>query len=416
MSSSSKELRKNKFLSVAMVDKNPKWEAAIKRERSLEVRQDEIRSAFWRDYCRILHSLGYRRLKHKTQVFFCPENDHICTRIEHVNHVESASYTIAQFLGLNTELTKAISIGHDIGHAPFGHLGEEIIKEITQNELHEDFWHEKNGLHFVDEVELLPNSEGKYLHLGLTYAVRDGIISHCGEINQNSLKPRDEAIDLSRYIEKNQYSPYTWEGCVVKLSDKIAYLGRDIEDAKLLNIIGAEDVKHILDLATDTFDGTFKEINTTSLMHYFIIDLCKNSSIENGLKFSDEAFKLMKTVMNFNSEKIYKHPRLDYYKKYASDIINSIYKLLVSGYDNSYTRVKLESMKTDYPIIIEDFIDWIIKYWDIPEKISQNKNYPNDVYKVCDEKKEYQRAVIDYISGMTDDYAKRMYQNLCTFR
>lgn len=404
------------FSAESMIEGNPKWENAIKRNISLEKRPGEIRSEFWRDYCRILHSLGYRRLKHKTQVFFGPENDHICTRIEHVNHVESASYTIANFLGLNTELTKAISIGHDIGHAPFGHLGEEIIKEISINEIHDDFWHEKNGLRFVDKIELLPNSEGKYKHLGLTYAVRDGIISHCGEINQNALKPRDEAIDLLEYTEKNQFSPYTWEGCVVKLSDKIAYLGRDIEDAKLLKIICEKDIKPILDLAKRTFAPEIKTINTTSLMHYFIIDLCKNSSIDAGLRLSDSAFGLMKAVMNFNYEKIYKHPRLNYYKLFAKDIISSIYTLLVSGYDDFNTRKMLKKMNSDYPIIIGDFIDWIDKYWDLSDEETEKTIYPKDVYNICFGKIEYQRAVIDYISGMTDEYAKKMYQSLCTFK
>ena len=120
-----------KFSDVAMVDNN-KWKKAIHRERELYSRENDMRSDFGRDYTRILHSLAYRRLKHKTQVFFNTRNDHICTRMEHVAHVESISYTISKALGLNFELTKTIAIGHDLGHAPFGHKGEQIIKKLTK--------------------------------------------------------------------------------------------------------------------------------------------------------------------------------------------------------------------------------------------------------------------------------------------
>ena len=139
---------------------NQKWETAISRLSPLEKRHDDIRTEFDRDYTRIIHSNAYRRLKHKTQVFFSPENDHICTRIEHVTHVESISYTIASYLGLNTELTKAIAVAHDLGHSPFGHAGEKILSKLSEQDLGCRFWHEKNGLHFVDDIELLVGHDG----------------------------------------------------------------------------------------------------------------------------------------------------------------------------------------------------------------------------------------------------------------
>src|SRR6266511_2838285 len=142
-----------KFKNVAIQAENPKGGQCIKREQDIYRREDEIRSEFSRDYNRILHCTAYRRLKHKTQVFFATRNDHICTRIEHVNHVASVSYTIANCLGLNTELTMAIATGHDLGHAPFGHAGEEILRGLAQAELGENFWHEKNSLRFIDYCE-----------------------------------------------------------------------------------------------------------------------------------------------------------------------------------------------------------------------------------------------------------------------
>ena len=112
--------------------------------------------------------------------------------MEHVAHVESISYTIAKELGLNVELTKAISIGHDLGHAPFGHQGESIISNLANKYLNNSFWHEKNGLRVVDKLELLEDNTGNYTNLNLTYAVRDGIICHCGEVDENGIIPRKE--------------------------------------------------------------------------------------------------------------------------------------------------------------------------------------------------------------------------------
>ena len=230
----------NKLATVAANEENPKWEQMIKRDQKLYQANVDLRNEFERDYTRIIHCSGYRRLKHKTQVFFSPKSDHVCTRIDHVNYVESISNTIANYLGLNTELTKTISIAHDMGHSPFGHKGEKVLNEIFTRDVGVSFWHEKNGVHFVDDIELLEDSNGNLKNLNLTYAVRDGIISHCGEIDENSLKPRAEFIDLETYVSPNQYNPYTWEGCVVKISDKISYIGRDLEDALALNLLDEE--------------------------------------------------------------------------------------------------------------------------------------------------------------------------------
>ena len=136
---------RDSFKDVAANVNNPKWENMISRINPLYQRNNDLRSDFERDYTRVIHSRGYRRMKHKTQVFFSPENDHICTRIEHVALVESISYTIAKYLGLNVELTRAIATAHDIGHAPFGHQGERILSEISERDLGKTFWHERNG-------------------------------------------------------------------------------------------------------------------------------------------------------------------------------------------------------------------------------------------------------------------------------
>ncbi len=126
-------MTKKIFEHVAMNENNPDFQKAISRLKPLYQRRNDLRSEFASDYTRIIFSTAYRRLKHKTQVFFAVEDDHVCTRSEHVNLVESICYTIANQLGLNTELTKAIAVGHDLGHAPFGHGGERILTKLQSN-------------------------------------------------------------------------------------------------------------------------------------------------------------------------------------------------------------------------------------------------------------------------------------------
>ena len=307
---------RGKFTKVAMYEGHPNWEQCIGRKDPLYVKKEDIRSEFNRDYNRILHSKAYRRLKHKTQVFMATGNDHICTRIEHVNHVASVSYSIANYLGLNHELTSAIALGHDIGHAPFGHDGESVLRTITKEKIGESFWHEKNSLHFADNLETLPDLYGKQQNLILTYAVRDGIISHCGEVEEQAISPRNEYIELEQIEKPNQYAPYTWEGCVVKIADKISYLGRDIEDALTLKILNRDQLKELKDILDKTVKVRLRAINNTALMHNFIINLCQMSNPDNGIRFSDEYLKLINAIKDFNYKNIYLHPRLNYFLSY----------------------------------------------------------------------------------------------------
>jgi dGTPase len=231
--------------SYATLPDSPKWQEATRRYEGLYNTDGDIRSPFSRDYTRIIHSAAYRRLRNKTQVFFSPQSDHICTRIEHVNHVESISYTVAKYLGLNTELTRAISVAHDLGHAPFGHKGEKFLSKISKEHTGEAFWHEQNGLRAVDSIELLEDHDRRRRNLNLTYAVRDGIISHCGEVSEDGIKPREDAIDLGGFKRPNQFAPFTYEACVVKIADKISYIGRDIEDAMHLGIVTKEQMDEL---------------------------------------------------------------------------------------------------------------------------------------------------------------------------
>lgn len=387
------------FEGVAAVQENAKWENIIKREVPLYQRTNDIRSPFERDYTRIIHSTAYRRLKHKTQVFFSPENDHICTRSEHVTHVESISYTIAHHLGLNTELTRAIATAHDIGHSPFGHQGEKILSKISERDVGEKFWHERNGMIMVDKVELLENPDGDKFNLDLTYGVRDGIISHCGEIDENRLKPRDEFIDLYDYAYPNEYAPYTWEGCVVKISDKISYLGRDIIDAVTLGILDEklEDLHELLNV-----DG---KINNTVIINDFIYDLCVNSSVENGLCFSEKMFNRLNEIKKFNYKYIYLSDKLKVSMDYFELILNTIYNFLKDLHSNRERAMRICSD------LVLDFEDWISNYWS-GKRSPENKN---SVIFSIDDPKEWSRAIIYYISGMTDNYAIETFNRIIKF-
>ena len=391
----------------AMNEKNAKWKNSIKREYDLYSRNNDIRSEFERDYTRILYSKAYKRLKHKTQVFYSPENDHICTRIDHVSHVESISYTIANYLGLNVELTKAIATAHDIGHSPFGHQGERILSEISKRDIGESFWHEKNGLDFVDKIELLEDNEGNLKNLNLTYAVRDGIISHCGEIDENNLKPREDYIDLNEYKIPNQYAPYTWEGCVVKISDKISYLGRDMEDAVTLGILD----EHLDELYMMLNYSKDKVINNTILINEFIYDLCQNSSKENGLCFSSDMYNLINKIKKFNYENIYLSKRMLPSIEYFKIVINQIYNLLKSTYCGENTLNKVNSLERIYPKTISNFKEWMQNYWDW----ERNGKCKNSIIVNMNDEKSYYKAIIYYISGMTDNFAIETYNEIIKF-
>ena len=388
-------------------EENPKWENMISRKKPLYKRDDDLRSEFERDYTRIIHSNSYRRMKHKTQVIFSPENDHICTRVEHVTHVESISYTIAKYFGLNLELTKTIATAHDLGHSPFGHAGEKILSNILEKDVEEKFWHEKNGVDCVDKIELLEDTDGNYQNLNLTYAARDGIISHCGEIDERCLKPRENFIDLVDYTKPNMYAPYTWEGCVVKISDKISYLGRDIEDAVTLGILD----EHLEELHSILRESPNKVINNTIIINSLIQDLCENSTVEEGLKFSKDTFNWINKLKDFNYKYIYGDLKVRKAIAYFELIINEIYNVLKLTYDGIDTYEKLMKAKKYYPELISSFYEWIIKYWNL----ERPENMNNSVVFDMNNEKDYYKAIVYYISGMTDNFAIEMYNRIIRF-
>ena len=399
------------FEKVSASPLNPNWENMVKRENKIYARSGDVRSEFERDYTRILHCDAYKRLKHKTQVFFSPSNDHICTRIEHVNHVESISHTIAGYLGLNTELTKAIAIAHDLGHSPFGHAGEKILNEISMRDVGESFWHERNGVYFVDNIELLEDDKGILRNLNLTYAVRDGIISHCGEIDENSLRPRENAIDLNEYTKPNEFAPYTWEGCVIKISDKISYIGRDIEDALTLKLLDSEKIQELKAiLGMNPNDA----LNNTNIINELVVDICNNSTPEKGLCFSSEKLRLIDNIKKYNYDNIYKNPRMEASNEYFKVVINRIYITLKNMYADSEIAIneKFNYYEKIYPQIVSQFKDWLNKYWSLNKR--ENSVLGNRIIFDLNER-DYCKAIIEFIAGMTDNFAINFYNEIVKF-
>ena len=395
-----------KFSNYSANPNNPNWENIISRTKPLYQRETDLRDIFELDYKRIIHSTAYRRLKHKTQVFFSPDNDHICTRIEHVTHVDSISHTIAQYLGLNTNLTHAIAVAHDLGHSPFGHAGEKILSSISMRDLGISFWHEKNGLDFVDYIELLEDSESYKQNLNLTYGVRDGIISHCGEIDENSVRPRNDFIDLKDYTKLNQFAPYTWEGCVVKISDKISYVCRDIEDSVTLGILDncSNELHKLLNL------NNFENINNTNVINELVYDLCTNSSFEKGLCFSDKYLNLLNELKAFNYKNIYFCDRIQPSIRYFEVVLNEIYNILKSYYSNDL-QTSLNKLCHIYPKLGNSFKGFVNLFYDFGDRTFRE----NTILFSSNNEKDFYHCILYYISGMTDHFAIEAYQEIIGF-
>lgn len=353
-------------------------------KRDKERGQDDLRSPFYRDTTAIIHSSAFRRLKHKTQVFFAPSNDHICTRIEHVLHVASIASAICTPLGLNTELAWAIGMGHDLGHAPFGHVGEDILNAIAKRKGILNFQHEVNSLRVVSFIA----EHGKGLNL--TYAVKDGIVSHNGEKLLPIIIPDNNVKDFSKIQERNNLRPSTYEGVVVRFSDVIAYLGRDFEDASRLGLLKGVELPEIVVKRLGKTNGEI--INT------LVVDLIKTTQkLEGeGMGFSDDIFEAMKVMMNFNYEMIYKSDLLAGYTKYYTRLLN----LVVDYLDDLYKKNGTE--KEGY----------------LKEKNMLSAGFYNTLTEMEDRYKEYDgntdRIVLDYVSGMTDNFALESARGIIT--
>ena len=341
-----------------------------KRERP---RSEDIRGAYYRDTTAIIHSSPFRRLKHKTQVFFAPSNDHICTRMEHVLHVASIASTICRPLGLDTELAWAIGVGHDLGHTPFGHVGERIIDKLSLERGITTFHHEVNSLRVIDFL----SRDGRGLNL--TYAVRDGIVCHNGESLRKRLIPTFQERDLSAIEKRDGLIPATYEGCVVRFSDSIAYLGRDYEDAWRLGILKGKELPKIV---VERLGNTNSEIINT-----LVNDIISGANDDEGIGFSDDIFEAVAEFSKFNYENIYRSEILNGYTRYFTRLL----RLIVNYLEDLYDTFKLDEKgySDEHNMLAAGFY-----------------NHIKDMYpKYMEREGSDKRMILDYVAGMTDNFA-----------
>ena len=341
--------------------------------RRTRERAEDIRGAYYRDTTAIIHSSPFSRLKHKTQVFFAPANDHICTRMEHVLHVASIASTICKAFGLDTELAWAIGMGHDLGHTPFGHVGERIISSLFQERGLGSFEHEVNSLRVVRHL----SNHGRGLNL--TYAVQDGIVSHCGEHFLQRLSPDERVKDLDAIVTRKDLVPATWEGVAVRFSDSIAYLGRDWEDARRLGLLEGcpplpEDVAEVLGRSN------------SAIINNLVMDLIENSG-GSGMGFSDRMYQAILEMSSYNYRYIYRSELLEGYTRYFTRLIR-----LIVGYLDEL----MEKYGTDR------------KGYDEERNMLAAGFYAHlmelkDSY--LEREGNLDRLVLDYVAGMSDNFA-----------
>lgn len=336
---------------------------------------DDIRPAFFRDIDRIIYSMAYTRYMDKTQVFSYQHNDHISKRMVHVQLVSKIARTIGRALSLNEDLIEAAALGHDLGHVPFGHVGESILNEISL-EHGEGYFN-----HNIQSVRLLMEIENGGKGRNLTLQVLDAIMCHNGEFLCREYKPKKKSVQdfLDEYHQSyvdekiiKTLIPMTLEGCVVRISDMIAYLGRDIDDACALGVFQKKDLpKEIVDVLG---------VHNRDIINTIIMDVVRESIGTGSISMSENIYQAMKALKKFNMEHIYvkANPKENWIR----------YETMFRCVFDACLKDIQEENKEGY--IYQDFL-----------------LYKNETYL----KSSDTRKVLDYIAGMTDDYLLKIYSH-----
>lgn len=345
---------------------------ACKSENVILLREDgdeDIRPPFFRDIDRIIHSLAYTRYIDKTQVYSFIENDHITHRVLHVQLVSKIARTIGRSLMLNEDLIEAIALGHDVGHSPFGHKGETYLNNLSQREDVGYFYHNAQSVRVLKDLE----------HLNVSIQTLDGILAHNGEIlinkyEYNSNKTKEEFLqELHDVFYKKDYSkkilPMTLEGAVVRLSDIIAYIGRDIEDSIKIGIIKREDIpQNITKVLGD---------NNSKMVDTLIKDIIVNSMEKPYLTFSENVFTALLELMDWN-------------------------------YKNIYASKEANKNQEIVKVLFNELFDcYLKKAKNVENKNSQISQSDKNFYEFLEEhsgNNKIERIIIDYIAGQTDKY------------
>lgn len=337
--------------------------------------KESFRTPFFRDIDKVIYSLSYVRYIDKTQVFTNRENDMISKRMTHVQMVSRIARTIGRALNLNEDLIEAASLGHDLGHVPYGHVGEKILSELSQ-EYGEGYFN-----HNVQSVRTLLNIENNGLGSNITIQVLDAIFCHNGEILEGEYAPVKKTKEQffeeykKSYTDKNilkEVKPMTLEGCVVRISDIIAYIGRDIEDAVRLGVVGLEEIpKEIVDILG---------ITNSDIVNTIVIDIINNSIDKNYIKMSSNINIALNKLIEFNYINIYN-------KANTTKELNSIKLMFKKLFDLYYKQIVEKAYDED-----------IFKVY----LLNMDKSYIDETSQA--------RKVIDYMAGMTDDFFIKQYK------
>lgn len=344
--------------------------------RRVSTTRTEHRQAFAIDADRILHSRAYTRYIDKTQVFYMVNNDHITHRVLHVQLVSKIARTIGRFLHLNEDLIEAIALGHDIGHPPFGHDGEKELAKLCREFDLPPFQHNVQSVQFLENLER--NGQG----WNLTLQTLDGILCHDGEIHSRFLIPqrnKDFSVFDRELVDKSndpstELSPMTLEGCIVRLSDTIAYIGRDIEDAIELKLIRRSDIPANCRKVLGDTNGT--------IVYHLVADLITNSLAtgEDGeltadsIGFSPEISGSLKELKDFNYKYIYMNPMI---------------------------KKDFQKIQKCYRVLFETYLDQVVKKETASEIFVEMLDNMESTYI---ERHGPAEIVRDFIAGMTDDY------------
>lgn len=338
------------------------------RRKPEKYTDNEYRQTFSADSDRILNSLAFTRYIDKTQVFSLINNDHLTHRVIHVQLVSRVARTIGRYLGLNEDLIEAASLGHDIGHPPFGHDGERFLSRLSHENGAGFFHHNLQSIQFLDHIE--KNGVGWNLSL----QTLDAIVCHNGEAHSKQLEPLKNRTfnDFDQMIQTMQTQkvcdaiPMTMEGCVVRMADTISYIGRDLEDAIRLKLVDRNKIP----------DECRKRLGRTNgtIVFNLVTDLIKNSLDQPFIGFSHHISNALKILKDFNYQYIYKNPLI---KQHLSSI-EDIFSYLFETYMNDLEHENGSSM------IFTDFLN------------GMSEEYQNRF--------SHPEIVRDYISGMTDSY------------
>jgi len=340
---------------------------AVRRRDEAEI-VDGHRENFSVDVDRILHSLAYSRYIDKTQVFYLIKNDHITHRVLHVQLVSKIGRTIGRLLGFNEDLIEAIALGHDIGHAPFGHDGEGFLSDLSKEYGLGNFLHNVQGVRFLEVIE----KKGAGWNLSLQ--VLDGILCHNGEVHSPALSP-DKSKDFARLEEEIRkvtddpefpIYPMTLEGCVVRMADTISYIGRDIEDAIRLGLIKRSEIPIDCRRRLGDTNGT--------IVYALVEDLIAESLKKAHISFSPEKADALKRLKDFNQQFIYTNPRV----KNQTNKLRLMFELL---FEQHHKDLKAGN---DNSVIFREFLDGMSSQY-------RDNNPPAMIVR-------------DFIAGMTDDY------------